>query len=488
MLKKLLSHSAIYGLAPQLPQVANLFILPIITQDLTTTDYGVAGVVYAYLAALEAFQFLGLRLSLSNGYFHHKMQYKWLWRQIHGFVSLWSILFAVIVGLILYVGIPDEAVENRPLIILLHIIPIILFNVSSECGRLYYQLSQNPVPLAVQVALVGFIMVFMNLYLISYQQMGYMGWFWSRFTGAFISFLFFFYPLYIKRKLIPIFNFKWRLIKEKLKLALPMIPHSYGSYLLHASDRVVLDLLQVNVSRIGIYNLAGNFGNYFNAFVNGSGMAADPMIAEYYKNLPRKTGFSITRDFIFLWQVLILIFSFLVCLWFKEIFSILIRNDELQEAYALAIIVIMSYNYRPLYAGFTTKLFYYEKTDKLWRISFGAGVINVLLNLAFIPFFGIEAAAISTFISFLLLGILGYYLKEYKAMEDENYFPLLWALGISLCTLVVFYLKDIFWAYKISISLVILGASLYWAIKNKAFLQNFDLQEQLNKINQIGKN
>lgn len=400
---------------------------------------------------------------------------------MHGFISLWSLFYAFLMGLIIYWVVPEEAVENRWAIVLMHTIPSAFLNATTEYGILHQQVAQKPGPIAFQMIVVGFITIAINLWLITFEKMGYMGWFWSRFIGSILSFLFFSYFLYYKLKLLPIFNFKWRLIKAKMKVAFPMIPYYYGSYLLTSSDRIVMDLYQVNIQKIGIFNLAGNFGNYFNAFVDGTGMAINPVIFEFLQGLKRKDAFRLSRDLIFIWQGTMMIFSFLVCLWFKEIFSILINNPDLQEAYSLAIIMIMGFNYRPLYAGFAVKLFYYEKAHRIWLISFSAGVLNIVLNIIFIPIYGIEAAAITTFIGFLFMGMAGFFIKEYRQMGDLNYRPFHWLFGIIISTVIVYILKDIYWLYKVGISLFILGATIFWILKNKELIQSFDPRQKLNE-------
>ncbi|QCK15920.1 hypothetical protein [Mangrovivirga cuniculi] len=71
MLKKLFSHTAIYGLAPQVTKVASFFSLPLITKELTDIDYGVAGILTAYTAALSVFSMIGLRVVLVNSFLNH---------------------------------------------------------------------------------------------------------------------------------------------------------------------------------------------------------------------------------------------------------------------------------------------------------------------------------------------------------------------------------------------------------------------------------
>jgi O-antigen/teichoic acid export membrane protein len=62
-----------------------------------------------------------------------------------------------------------------------------------------------------------------------------------------------------------------------------------------------------------------------------------------------------------------------------------------------AIVIIMSYVYRPMYWVPVNKLGFEEKTHLLWRISLVGGLINVGLNLIFLPIFGIYTVVVATF-------------------------------------------------------------------------------------------
>src|SRR5690606_8459514 len=106
------SHTAIYGLAPQIPRVAQIFVLPIITPFLTAVDYGIAGIIAAVVGAVSVFSSLGLNIVLANSYTRSPNHFIWLWRQIYGFLIMWSFVYAIIVATIIYVFIPQEAKEN----------------------------------------------------------------------------------------------------------------------------------------------------------------------------------------------------------------------------------------------------------------------------------------------------------------------------------------------------------------------------------------
>ncbi len=61
MFKKLLTHSAIYGISPQLIKVANIFALPIITKDLTSTDFGIFECYYSLYGCHISFFNFGIK-------------------------------------------------------------------------------------------------------------------------------------------------------------------------------------------------------------------------------------------------------------------------------------------------------------------------------------------------------------------------------------------------------------------------------------------
>ena len=157
----------------------------------------------------------------------------------------------------------------------------------------------------------------------------------------------------------------------------------------------------------------------------------------------------------------------------KEIFAFLIRNEELASLYPLAIIIVMAYNYRPMYFGSNLKLMYLDKTSRLWRVTFVAGVINVLLNVVGIPLFGFQFAAYSTFISLMYMGYAGYFVRGFGQMTTENYYPLLWLTATVIFTVTVYLLTDIDSITKVLLSSIICFLFLIGYLKFKRlFIQD----------------
>ncbi|MHA7608279.1 lipopolysaccharide biosynthesis protein [Elizabethkingia meningoseptica] len=452
MLKKLFSHTLIYGLAPQVVKVAQLIVLPIVTPYLTAKDYGVFGLITAVVGAVSVFSTLGLNIVLANSFTKSPGQYKWLWRQIYGFLNLWSIIYAIVIAIIIYIFIPEEAKNHTVEIILLNVIPLVLFAPSTNIGNMYYQLSEKPIQIAVRDVLVGTFALLINLYFIKYLKMGYMGWFWA---GAIIQVVFqfsYFIPLNYKLKMKPIYNFKWRTIKKQLIICLPSIPHYYSGYFLSGFDRVIMKFMGVTTASIGKYNAAQIPSNLFMTGTNAANQAIGPFLLKTYKTNDKKTELRLNFSTI----IFFLVATSVLCLFLKEVLPLIIKSKGLEDIYPIAIILVMSYNYRPMYTAANNKLFYTEKTKALLKVTTAAAVISVTLNLITIYFFGYQAAAFTLFICYMYMGYSGFFIKEFKESDGTNHYPVFWFVLTIFLTGLVYFAVELRLELKICIAIFII--------------------------------
>lgn len=133
----------------------------------------------------------------------------------------------------------------------------------------------------------------------------------------------------------------------------------------------------------------------------------------------------------------------------------------------------MSYNYRPMYFGAISKLMFTEKTDVIWRVTLGAGLINVLLNLMLIPFYGFEVAAVTTFVAYMFMGYTGYYFKVFKEINTAKYYPVFWILLTIALTVFAYYAVELSLWIKIMISIALTTIALLFIYRiNKLLNEN----------------
>lgn len=462
-MNKLFSHSLLYGLGPQIPKFAGFFVLPFITPFLTTLDYGIYGVITAYTGLMSMIGELGISVVLVNTFYEYKINEKWLfhWKRLLGFLVVWSVIYGLLLVTFVNLILPHEANENRWIILMVLFIQASLFNSINVVGGRLFQLKERPGYILIATATSGILTVAFNYYFIAELRLGYMGWYYSSFIGTLTFFVFYAIPLLFKYQLLPSFKFNVRYLKRIFRVSLPTIPHNYSSYLLNSSDRVVMERLNISIPSLGAYNVGYSFGSYFTFIGTAVGMAQGPIMAKlWFKNTIESK--KEIRNMIFLLQALFLTAGFLLALWSKEILPMLYRNQEFKDSYIFAIVIIMSYVYYPMYWASINKLFYSKQTTQLWKISFIAGVGNVILNLIFIPIFGIMAAAVTTFICLSYMGYSGFFLKAYKKLKDVDYYPMVWLLISIVFLLFVYLIKDVNLYLKSIISIIILGVSIFY--------------------------
>ena len=456
MFRKILKNTLIYSIAPYIPSFANLLILPLITKELTEVDYGISGTIIAYTSALSALSVLGLSVILNNSFFHNPNRYKYIWRQIYGFLILWNLVYSIILGVFLFIFMPEAAIENRMLIVLLNTLPIAFFGPTNFIGTTYYTLKQNALPIGIRTAIFGLLAVLLNLVFILKFKLGYMGWFYTNFIVGVLTNVSYWYVLNRKLDVTPIYRFKFKTIKNSLTISLPLLPHQYSYYLLSGSERLVMDQLKINTGKIGEFNIASTFSNYVANFAQAGSTAIGPVLMNLYKENKYKKA----RDVVFLYLTGLLVFNFIISLWIKEIFYLLINNETLRNTYDIAIILIMSVSFTPLFVGYFNLLTYNQKTKNIWRITFIAGLICIILNLIFLQYYGVIFSAIAIYISNIYRGLSGYYLKSFKSVSDFKYYPELWILLIIVSSIIVFYIKDIDVIMKVCLTIIALVVSL----------------------------
>lgn len=449
MLKDLLKGSAVYGIAPFVPRILTVLLMPVLTTYLTSTDYGIIGTITAITFAVQALQDLGLRVLLPNYFYKSPNYYKVMWRELYGFLSLWMIVFAVIQGVLLYFFIPSEASSNKWMIILLSNFSTVFFGPTAMIGQTYYQLNLRPEPVAFRVVLTGVTTILVNCLCVAVFHWGYMGAYVGSFAGIFLSNLSYWPVVNRKLGLSPIYNFKWKTIKNALTVSLPTIPHYYTGYLMNSTNVVAMNTYRKPQSEIGHLTMSQSFSNMFETAINAVNQVVSPMSYQYI----REKNSEDMRRLIFFYIMITYSLTFLYSLWSREVFSILINNAELAQTYKYSIILVMALNYRPLYVHCCNYFFYHEHTVQLLGISLAAGVLSCIFYFTMIPIMGIYATLFGFYIGCIYYGYVGYLFKFYK---DKTIFNIKWCIFLLLqvlLTVVVYLCVDFSLPIKLLVSL-----------------------------------
>lgn len=461
----IVKNSFLFTVAPLLPKVINVLLMPIMTRYLTDVDFGIAGTISAYTQAISAFSVLGLGVVLLNSFYKTPLEYKNLWRQIYGFLNVWMIVFAICQAILLYFIIPEEAIDNRWWIIVLTNFSTVFFGPVATIGSSYYQYSKQAFPVVWRSIMASVITVLVDFVLIVYLRWGYMGWYVGTFAGTFFSNASYWYGVNFKLGIRPSYNINWNEIKHSLAVSMPTIPHSYTSYLLEGSGRMVMDQYNIPQGEIGKISLTQQIGGLFSMLMVGMNHALSPffmqLIKEDRENTARKLGIA--------YVAVVFISAFMISIWSKEIFDILISNDSLKTAYPFCIAYVMAICYRPLYVIAARYNFYYEKTNQLLLITFISGLLAIVLYMILTPLIGIWGFLVGHYIACLYYGYSGYFFSCYREYSKMS-FPYILILFIQLVlTATAFVLVDYLWI-KIFVTSILTEVMLWTIYKNKEFL------------------
>ena len=451
MLKELFKGSAIYGIAPFLPKVLTVLLMPILTRYLTSIDFGIIGTITAITFAVQALQDMGLRVILPAYFYKCTSQYKVVWREVYGFLSIWMILYALIQAVLLYFFIPKEAETNKWLIIILSNFSTVFFGPTAMIGQTYYQLNLKPTPVAIRIVMAGVATILANFICVVVFRWGYMGAYVGLFSGTFLMNLSYWLVVNRKLKLSPIYNFKWTTMRKLLRVGIPTIPHYYTAYLMNSSNVAAMNFYGKPQSLIGHLTMSQQISGIFDAMINAVNQMFSPMTYKYI----RENNVGEMRRILFTYILMTYTLTTFYSIWSREAYGLLINNVEIAATYKYSIILVMALNYRPLYVYCCNYFFYYEHTLQLLGISLMSGVISCLFYFAMMPYIGIYAALIGFYIGCLYYGYSGYLFSFYKKHTIYNLrwyvFPLIqivltflvywaveWPILIKLITSIAF--------------------------------------------------
>ena len=148
-LTKIIKDSIWYGVVPKLSSIISIIVLPIVTPYLTPKDYGIYGIISAYLSLLNGISTLGLHMHLPNSFFTLKQNYKLLWRRIFGTILISCLILSIILFCIYIFVLTEIPLNQRWNVALLAVIPL-LFSANGLIANNFYVLIGKPQPLVLR--------------------------------------------------------------------------------------------------------------------------------------------------------------------------------------------------------------------------------------------------------------------------------------------------------------------------------------------------
>lgn len=432
--KLFVQRIGLVGITNILVAISGLILLPIMTKNFTTSDYGVWVQITTTIALLPNVATLGLPYTMVRFLSAEKD----IERIREGFyslagvvllsttvISLLMLLFSKTIAAALFNGNMNTAVLLVPIIFLACLNAFLL-----NYFRTFQQMKRYSVFLLIQTYLGLFIASYFafNRYNITQTALGLL----IANAVTFIIML-----IFIVSKLgfkIP----KFQNLKEYLSFGVPTIPGNISYWVVDSSDRYVIGIL-LGTTFVGYYSPGYTLGNIIIMVLSPFSLLLPAVLPKYYeKNDMEQVQIFLKYSMKFFFLIAIPS-AFGLSALSKHILMIITTQAIALNGYMITPFIALSALLYGVY-GIVSNILVLEKKTKIvgivWIL---AAILNLTLNIILVPEFGIMGAAAVTLLAYILAFIITVtYTNRYFTFDFDLGFIAKSTIASALMTMVIF--------------------------------------------------
>lgn len=355
-----------------------------------------------------------------------------------------TIAFSIFI-LLLYPLIYNILNIEKPLLYLMFLTfltqPALSFWIAKQKYEYKYKL---PLVVSISSALFSSLSAVLSILLIGKNAV------YERIFGAELVLIAFYCVFYVILAVRTKFRINLKYWKYAFFFNFPLIPHYLSSYILSSSDKIMISRL-INDSQAGFYGIAYSIASIALIIwtaINGS-------LVPYTYEKCKEGNYSAISKIV---NPLIAIFGvgcLYVMLLAPEIISIL-STEEYFEAVIVVPPIVAGVFFQVLYYLFGNIIFYFKKPVYVTIASITSCLLNIVLNLIFIPRFGYIAAGFTTLVCYIIQAIIDYFLMA-KIVKRPVYnlkFILLFSFFVILFSILCMFIYQ-YRILRISIAVII---------------------------------
>jgi len=402
----LLKNSAIYLITSLIPAIAGFLLVPFYLKYISVEEFGYLSVILMINTFITIFATMQLHSSIVKYFLEYKddkdKQKRYLSSLLFFSVFI-SILFAFGIYILfdyLKSFFELDNLSNNIIVLGVSIAFINGFKVFFESINRILQHSKDILVSNIISTFILAIVAFILLYFYQFKLD-------SIVIAMLLSSIFgLIYYIFLNKSYI-VFTFDFSLIKEPIRFAIALIPHTLSKNIYVMADRLIL-VKFVSMGDVGIYAIIDKIANIVKLLTSNFGKAFTPYFMNKQKNNETEniTNLILFTNYFFLGILLGL------SLFINLIISF-VESTIINYAY-LVIILSTAFIFKNLEMYLTNFLLDNKQTKYISIISFSAAILNIVLNLIFIPKYGIIAATVTTTISYFIGFLVAYYFVDIK--------------------------------------------------------------------------
>lgn len=219
--------------------------------------------------------------------------------------------------------------------------------------------------------------------------------------------------------------------KEAIIFSVPLIPHYLSKIVLSQADRIMIGKY-CGMAEAGYYSVAYSLAMLVQIFNQAVSSSLDPWLYKSIKEKKLKNIGSITMKILLIMAILNLSIIAVA----PEILKVFAPENFYSAVWVIPPVTASVY-FMFMYDLFTVFQYYFAKTKWIMYASLIGAVLNIVLNIIFIPKYGFVAAGFTTLICYILFGIVHYIFMckvcdKYLDGERPYDFKKIIFLGITL--------------------------------------------------------
>lgn len=397
----LFSSAGIYVASAVVTKAIAFFLYPLYTRFVSPSDYGILGVVDMTNGVLFILMTVGLGGSINRFYIDYAKEPEKL-KEYLGTIAVFLLIFPLALslfidwqgrilfnGLLAIRGVPYHPYFRLGIwsmyLSILSIMPLSLLVMRGQALKYFW--------INISVFIINQILI---LLFVVWAGKGALGFLNAALIGSAVTGVLY---LWMTIKEIKV-NFNLHYLKESLLFSLPLLPHLISQWGLLLIDRYILEKLRP-LSEIGVYSFGYQLALIMSVVVMGVSNAWAPY---FYKNAGeesqevRKHFGRLQLEFI----AVVAVIAVIGILFAEELVTALFPKNYHLSADIIPVIVL-AYVVFGLYLIIGTAIFYKKRHKIIPVITSLAALVNIILNLVWIPKFGITGAAYATLFGYLAL-------------------------------------------------------------------------------------
>ena len=462
--KQLAKNTIIIFFGKVCTQLISFFLLPLYTAYLATSEYGLVDLIQTYVTLLVPIITLELEMSIFRYLIDSRSSDKETKKLISN--NFYVLLISLSVFSLLYILITCFVTIPFRWIVLIDIIVCVLSGNFLQVARGF----GKTVDFSISCILTGITTVVSNIILICFCHMQAEGMIISMALANFVCSLY----LFLRLKLYSMIDFKLvdhKLLKEMYKYSIPLIPNGISWWVVNVSDRTIIAWI-LGAGANGLYAISNKFPTIISSLTGVFNLSWSESAALHINAKDRDEFFSDIFNTIMKLFIAMGV-GMIACMPF--IFPILI-NTKYNDAYNYIPYLVLGSVFNVAICLYSQVYLAKKLSKQVASTAILGAIINIAINMVFIKYIGLYAAAISTAISYFVMMLYRHIdLKKYVNIKLEN--------GLVIKSILIFTFSIILYyqhnLYLNIINLVIV--SLYAYITNKEFLKS-SYKTVLNKI------